>query len=51
VKTADYGAASSEINAAVLEAFRSRGINLPAPRDIRLLSTDAYVAGKAAAAA
>ena len=35
---ADYGAAGSEINQAVLEAFRARNIAMPAPqREVRML--------------
>jgi small conductance mechanosensitive channel len=48
VNAPDYGAASSEINAAVLEAFRAAGIALPPPqREIRVVSSAAYVAGEA----
>ena len=38
VAARDYGAASAEINRAVLESFRTRGINIPFPqREIRVL--------------
>ena len=36
--TTDLGLASSEINQAILETFRSRGIVIPCPQcDVRLL--------------
>jgi small conductance mechanosensitive channel len=39
VKVADYRAATGEINNAVLETFRNRGINIPFPqREVRLLN-------------
>jgi len=42
----DYGAASGELQQAILEAFRARNIVIPAPqREIRVLSSSAYVAG------
>lgn len=38
VAVTDYGAAASEINKAVLETFRTRGISIPLPqREIRML--------------
>lgn len=38
VRLPDYGAAGSEINKAIVEAFRERGIAIPAPLyDVRLL--------------
>jgi small conductance mechanosensitive channel len=38
VTVADYGAAGGEINKAILEGFRSRGIVMPVPqRDVRLV--------------
>ena len=45
----DYGPAGGEINRAILEAFRLREIVIPAPqRDVRVVSTTAYLAGEAA---
>ena len=39
VKVQDYGPATGEINRAILEVFRSRGIVIPAPqREVRLLT-------------
>jgi small-conductance mechanosensitive channel len=39
---ADYGPAGGEINKAVIEAFRARGIVIPPPRrDVRLLGNAA----------
>ena len=39
VKAADYAQAVSEINRAVLEAFRGRGIVIPFPqREVRMLA-------------
>jgi small conductance mechanosensitive channel len=38
VKVADFGAATGEINRAILEVFRSRGIIMPVPqREIRMI--------------
>jgi small conductance mechanosensitive channel len=37
-RVADYGAAGSEINRAILDAFRERGIALPPPRELRLVA-------------
>ena len=49
VNAPDYGPASAEINQAILEAFRARGIVIPAPqREVRVLSTTAYLAGEGA---
>jgi len=49
VRSSDYGAASAEINQAILEAFRARDIVIPAPqRDVRVLSTAAYLATESA---
>jgi small conductance mechanosensitive channel len=40
VAVSDYGAASAEINMAILEAFRLKGIEIPFPqREIRLLNS------------
>jgi small conductance mechanosensitive channel len=40
VAVADYGAAGGEINRAILEAFRQRGISIPFPqREVRLLGS------------
>jgi small conductance mechanosensitive channel len=42
VAVTDYGVAAGEVNKAVLETFRARGISIPFPqREIRLLSTAA----------
>jgi small conductance mechanosensitive channel len=47
VQTGDYGPAASEINGAVLDAFRARGIVLPLPqREVRVLAASAYVAAE-----
>ena len=47
----DYGAAGSEINRAVLEAFRERGIALPpAQRELRLVTPPSGQAGLRASA-
>jgi len=44
VQAGDYGAASAEVNQAILEAFRARDIVIPAPqREVRVLSTTAYL--------
>jgi small-conductance mechanosensitive channel len=49
VRASDYGAASAEINQAILEAFRARDIVIPAPqREVRVLSTTAYVGAESA---
>ena len=49
VQVADYAAAVAEINQAILEAFRVRGIVIPAPqREVRVVSSTAYLAGEAA---
>ena len=51
VSVKDYGAAGSEINRAVLEAFRERGIALPPPqRELRLVAPPASQAGVRASA-
>lgn len=40
VGVADYGAAGGELNRAILEAFRQRGISIPFPqREVRLLGS------------
>ena len=50
VQAGDYGAASAEVNQAILEAFRARDIVIPAPqREVRVLSTTAYLGGAEAA--
>src|SRR5262249_7139571 len=50
VQAGDYGPAGAEINQAILEAFRSRGIVIPAPqREVRVLSTTAYLSSGEAA--
>ena len=42
VSVSDYGAAAGEVNKAVLETFRTRGISIPFPqREIRMLNTAA----------
>jgi small conductance mechanosensitive channel len=42
VNVSDYGAAGGEINKAVIETFRARGIVIPPPRrDVRLLGNAA----------
>jgi small conductance mechanosensitive channel len=44
VNAGDYGPASAEVNQAILEAFRARGVVIPAPqREVRVLSTTAYL--------
>ena len=49
VSVTDYGAAGGEINQAILEAFRARRIVIPPPqRDVRVVSSAAYLAGEAA---
>lgn len=49
VSVADYAAAVSELNRAILEAFRMRDIAIPAPqREVRVVSATAYLAGEAA---
>jgi small conductance mechanosensitive channel len=49
VQAPDYGAAIGELNQAILEAFRARRIVIPFPqREIRVLSTTAYLAGQGA---
>jgi small conductance mechanosensitive channel len=49
VAAPDYGSAAGEINQAILEVFRARGIVIPVPqREIRVLSSTAYVAQAAA---
>ena len=41
VQVVDYGAACAEINQAILEQFRTKGINMPFPqREVRLLNAD-----------
>jgi small-conductance mechanosensitive channel len=41
VKIDDFGAATGEINRAILEVFRSGGIVMPVPqREIRLIGQD-----------
>ena len=50
VSVADYGAATSEINGALLDAFRARGIPMPPPqRELRLVSQAGLRQGAAAA--
>jgi small conductance mechanosensitive channel len=45
VSVADYGAASAEINQAILEEFRAKGIEIPFPqREVRILNGDAATA-------
>lgn len=40
VKVQDYGPASGEINRAILEVFRKRGVEMPVPqREVRVLAT------------
>ncbi len=47
VGASDYGAATSEINQAILETFRRHSIVIPAPqREIRMVSASAYLAGQ-----
>jgi small conductance mechanosensitive channel len=42
VAVTDYGAAAGEVNMAVVETFRARGITIPFPqREMRILSTAA----------
>lgn len=42
VSVADYGAASAEINQAILEEFRAKGIEIPFPQsEVRILNGDA----------
>jgi small conductance mechanosensitive channel len=39
VKVQDYGPAMGEITRAILELFRSRGVNMPVPqREVRMLA-------------
>ena len=39
VSVQDFGPATSEINRAILEIFRNRGVNMPVPqREIRVIS-------------
>mgnify|MGYP003345304665 CR=1 FL=1 len=50
VPVLEYGAAMGDVNAAVLEAFRARGIDMPFPqREVRLVggpgATDARIVG------
>jgi len=46
VSVADYGAAGSELQQAILEAFHRRSIAIPVPqREIRMVSSSAYIAG------
>jgi len=48
VQVVDYGAACAEINLAILEQFRTKGINMPFPqREVRLLNADPKGDGKA----
>ncbi len=48
VSVADYGAASAEINQAILEEFRSKGIDIPFPqREVRVLDRNGVAAGVA----
>jgi small conductance mechanosensitive channel len=38
VKVADYGDATGEINRAILEVFRNRGVVMPVPqREVRMI--------------
>ena len=47
VQVMDYGAACAEINLAILEQFRTKGINMPFPqREVRLLNAEAKGDGK-----
>jgi small conductance mechanosensitive channel len=40
VKVQDYGPATGEVNRAILEVFRSRGVNMPVPqREVRMLGS------------
>jgi len=42
VKVQDYGPATGEINRAILEVFRSRGVNIPVPqREVRMIADGA----------
>ena len=51
VPVSDYGAATSEINAAILDAFRERAIPIPPPqRELRLVAPTAAQAGVRASA-
>jgi len=44
VSVADYGPASAEINQAILEEFRAKGIEIPFPqREVRILNGDAEI--------
>jgi small conductance mechanosensitive channel len=46
----DFGAAGGELNKAILETFREKGIEMPFPqREIRLLNSDAVSGGVTAA--
>jgi small conductance mechanosensitive channel len=50
VAVADYGVAGSELHQAILEAFRTRKIEIPVPqREVRVVSS-AYLAGRRDAA-
>ena len=50
VAVPDYGAAGSELQQEILEAFRGRGIVIPFPqREVRVVSSSAYVAEARAA--
>jgi small conductance mechanosensitive channel len=41
VKVPDYGPATGEITRAILEVFRSRGVNMPVPqREIRVIGNN-----------
>jgi len=52
VSVTDFGAAGGELNKAILEEFRAKGIEMPFPqREIRLLNTEAACANVTAAAA
>ena len=49
VEAAVYGAATAELNQAILEAFRARRIVIPFPqREVRVVSATAYLADEAA---
>jgi small conductance mechanosensitive channel len=42
VKVPDYGAATGEINRAILEIFRNRGVVMPVPqREVKMIGSEA----------
>jgi small conductance mechanosensitive channel len=52
VSVTDFGAAGGELNKAILEEFRAKGIGMPFPqREIRLLNTDAAAGASTTAGA